>query len=91
LPSGDEVTVWRLVVERPDAPASARRGGTVDTVDCVARQKGLRQRVRQWSAGDVVEVEGALRRRFWKVPAGGVASRYEVEASRLRRLTRASP
>jgi single-strand DNA-binding protein len=33
--------------------------------------------------GDIVEITGALRRRFWKTGAG-VASRMEVEVSNLR-------
>jgi single-strand DNA-binding protein len=35
--------------------------------------------------GDVVEVEGSLRRRFWRVGAGA-ASRSEVEVTRVRRV-----
>ena len=35
----------------------------------------------------VVEIEGTLRRRFWR-SAGGPTSRYEVEVVALRRLTR---
>jgi single-strand DNA-binding protein len=34
--------------------------------------------------GDRVEVLGVLRRRFWRSPAGGPASRYEVEIRELR-------
>ena len=36
--------------------------------------------------GDVVEVTGALRRRFFR-GGGGVQSRYDVEVSALRRMT----
>ena len=38
--------------------------------------------------GDVVEVEGSLRRRFWRVGAGA-ASRSEVEVTRVRRVASA--
>jgi single-strand DNA-binding protein len=34
----------------------------------------------RWSAGDMLEIQGALRRRFWR-GAGGTASRCEVEVS----------
>jgi single-strand DNA-binding protein len=35
--------------------------------------------------GTLVEIQGALRRRFWRTPTGSV-SRYEVEVISLRRL-----
>lgn len=91
LPSGDVIAVWRLVVERRP-PERGRRDGprrpTVDTIDCVARAAGLRRTARALGGGDVVAVEGSLHRRFWR-SGGGAASRYEVDASRVRRLARA--
>lgn len=85
LPSGDTVATLRLVVDRP--PRARRpRGPTSDTVDCAVWGSRLRQRAGGLSPGTVVEVEGALRRRFWRTP-GGPASRYEVEVTALRRLT----
>lgn len=90
LPSGDVLATWRLVVGRP--PARPRRDGgrpvTVDTLDCVAWTGRLRQSARRLRPGDVVQVEGALRRRFWRAGAGA-ASRCEVEVTALRRLVRA--
>lgn len=83
LPSGDVVVQLRVVVTR--APAERRTGRTaVDTIDVAcwsasARRAALRQR-----PGDVVEVVGSLRRRFYR--AGPVTqSRYEVEATTVRR------
>ena len=82
LPSGDQVTTFRLVVRRG---RSARTPPRVDTIACAAWSTRTRRRVASWSAGDGVEVEGALRRRFWR-GADGVSSRYEVEVLTVRRL-----
>ena len=86
LPSGDVVTMLRIVVDR--APTARRpRGPTSDTVDCAVWGAGLRRRAANLAAGTSVEVQGSLRRRFWRTPGGGPASRYEVEVSSLRRRT----
>ena len=92
LPSGDVLVSWRVVLDRPPArravPAGVR-AVTIDTVDCVSWAAGVRRTARGLSDGDVVAVEGALRRRFWR--AGAAAnSRTEVEVEALRRLRRAS-
>lgn len=84
LPSGDEIVVWRLVVDREPREAARHGRATVDTLDCVAFAPGARRAARGLVPGDVVEVCGALRRRFWK-GVGGVASRCEVEADTVRR------
>lgn len=86
LPSGDEITTWRLVVAR-DGVAEGRPAQ--DTIDCTAWSSRTRRSASAWAAGDVVEVEGALRRRFWKTPAA-LASRCEVEVSRVRRVAKAA-
>lgn len=88
LPSGDVLVQFRLVVSRRVSPADREtrpRRPTVDTIDCVAWQPGLQRSVRAWQAGDVVEVTGGLRRRFWRA-GGGPTSRTEVEVERVRRL-----
>lgn len=85
LPSGDLVVSWRVVVDRPGGAVPGVRTATVDTVDCVAWAAGLRRSARALADGDVVQVEGALRRRFWRV-GGGATSRCEVEAKSVRRL-----
>lgn len=77
LPSGDEVVSWRLVVGRP---ADAERAG-IDAIDCMAFTTRLRRAALKWQPGEVIEVEGALRRRFWRT-GNGTASRFEVEVSR---------
>lgn len=91
LPSGDTVATWRLVVDRPPQPRPAGvRQVTVDTLDCAAWRAGTRRKASALAVGDVVEVTGALRRRFWR--AGPVAaSRCEVEVETVRRLSRAAP
>jgi single-strand DNA-binding protein len=91
LPSGDVLVLWRLVVDRP---AGARvphgvRPVTVDTLECVSRSGAVRRTAGGWAAGDLLSVEGALRRRFWRTP-GGPSSRYEVEVAKARRVSRAA-
>ncbi len=76
LPSGDEIVIWRLVVDRADQ-AGARR---VDLVDCTTFGARVRRQALGWQEGDLIEVSGALRRRFWR-GAGGLQSRCEVEVA----------
>ena len=83
LPSGDALWTFRVVVSRP--VAEGRR--TVDALDCAAWSPRARRSVASWRAGDVVEVEGAVRRRFFRT-GGGPASRVEVEVSRGRLVRR---
>ena len=82
LASGDTVHTVRVVV-----PRTARRGQertTVDTIDVACWAAGVRRGAARLAVDDHVEVQGALRRRFFRV-GGVVASRYEVEAQRLSR------
>jgi single-strand DNA-binding protein len=88
LPSGDVLVSFRLVVDRP--PPRRERGPTVDTIECAAWLGTVRRTVLAWSPGDVVEVTGALRRRFWRGGAGAV-SRTEVEVLRAKRVAKAAP
>ena len=90
LPSGDALVSFRVVVARPPGQrsgSSGRRPPTIDTLDCVAWSAGARRTARSLAEGDVVAVEGALRRRFWR-GATGATSRTEVEATSVRRLRR---
>ncbi|GAA2743525.1 hypothetical protein GCM10009868_17640 [Terrabacter aerolatus] len=92
LPSGDLIAVLRLVVPREPvagrrrAPVEATRRATVDTIDVVCWTAAARRTAMRLRGGDLVEVEGALRRRFFGGPAGR-QSRYEVEAAALRRVS----
>ena len=91
LPSGDVLVAWRVVVERPrdgrPLPPGVRVS-TVDTLNCVAWRAGPRRTALRLVAGDVVQVQGALRRRFWRA-GGGPVSLCEVEVAALTRLTEA--
>ncbi len=86
LPSGDEAVIWRLIVERVivDRPVPDARA-RVDTLACVSWVGGFGRVALAWQPGDIIEVEGALRRRFWRTP-GGPVSRYEVEVAKARRV-----
>lgn len=95
LPSGDVVVLLRLVVPRPPVTRRGRsvpRGDperkpspvTVDTLELACWSAATRRVAGRLDDGAVVEVWGALRRRFFRA-GGGAQSRYEVEVSRIRR------
>jgi single-strand DNA-binding protein len=86
LPSGDTLVTFRLVVRRPEPRA---RGQSVDVLSCVTYDRALQRRVAAWGPGDVVEVEGALQRRFWRTP-NGTASVCEVNCRRGRKVPRSA-
>jgi single-strand DNA-binding protein len=88
LPSGDAVVTFRLVVDRPARSLRSASSARVDTLDCAAFAGPVRRRCRQWKPGDVLEVQGSLRRRFFRT-GGGPASRYEVEVASATRVARA--
>lgn len=75
LPSGDELVTLRVVVSRGD-------GQPVDTIDCACWSSASRRAALRLEDGTRVRVEGSLRRRFFRTPAGA-ANRYEVEVRRL--------
>lgn len=85
LPSGDELWTVRVVVARPEVAGTRRQ---VDALECVAWAARPRRSVGSWRQGDVVEVEGRLRRRFYGT-AGARASRVEVEVLKGRVIRRA--
>ena len=89
LPRGDVLLSWRVVVPRPPGRSAPERAPSVDTLDCISWRGDIRRLAGSWSTGDVLEVSGSLRRRFWRGPAGA-ASRTEVEATRVRRVARAA-
>ena len=92
LPSGDHIAVLRLVVPRRPPTGRRRsvvdgpRRATVDTIDVVCWTAATRRAAMRLRVDDLVEVKGALRRRFFGGPAGR-QSRYEVEAAALRRVS----
>lgn len=87
LPSGTRITTLRLSVARQATPMTSGSKQTADWVDCSAWGPKVRRTVGAWRAGDVVEIEGALRRRFSRGPAGTI-TRLEVEVLRARRVRR---
>ena len=88
LPSGDTIMTFRVVLARDPSPMTRRSRQTSDWVDCVAWGARARRSVRTWQVGDVVEVEGALRRRFFRTE-GGTSTRVEVEVLTGRAVVRA--
>ena len=90
LPSGDALMTWRLVVDRP--PNARRRsdgrGQDYDLIDCTTWSGRVRAAALRWEVGDLIEVRGALRRRFWRA-GGSLQSRCELEAASARRAARA--
>ena len=88
LPSGTSIVTLRLSVPRETSPMTEGSRQTADWVDCAAWGRKARRTVSGWRAGDLVEVEGALRRRFYRGGAG-TATRLEVEVLSGRVLARA--
>jgi single-strand DNA-binding protein len=88
LPSGDTILTLRLVVGRERTPMTAKSRQTSDWVDCVAWGARPRRTMSRWCVGDIVELEGALRRRFFRTgPA--TSTRVEVEVLTARTIARA--
>lgn len=93
LPSGDALVTFRISVPRGE-PGADRRAGAVsrrhtDSVPCTAWLPRLRRSIATWRTGDVVEVAGAVRCRFYQA-GGATRSRVEVEASSARIIRRSS-
>ena len=93
LPSGDALVTFRISV-----PRSVPRGTTkpekatsqrVDSVPCTAWSPRLRRSILTWRTGDLVEITGAVRCRFFQA-GGATRSRVEVEASAARIMRRSS-
>ena len=80
LPSGDVVLTARIIIDR-DTSEQTKSRQRVDTIDCAAWQARVQRTMRSWQGGDVVQIAGALRRRFFRGAAGAV-SRTEVEVKK---------
>lgn len=87
LPSGDSLWTFRLVVGRTGDRRTSRQ--TVDVLDCAVWGGRVLRSVSRWHAGDLVELSGAVRRRFFRGVAG-TASRVEIEVGAGRLIRRAS-
>ena len=79
LPSGDTVVLLRVVVPRLGTDHGSAR---FDTIDVACWTPRTRRSALRLAPDAVVEVGGALRRRFFRAGAA-TASRYEVEAARV--------
>lgn len=79
LPSGDRVVAFRVVIPREESGA--------DTIDVAAWNGRARRTALSLLPDQVVAIDGALRRRFFRAQ-GSLASRYEVEADSIARLRR---
>lgn len=88
LPSGDVLLTFRLVVRRDEGSRRPRQ--TVDVLDCAVWSGRVRRTAGRWQPDDLVEVRGAVRRRFFRSTTGGAASRVEVEVSSGRLIRRAA-
>jgi single-strand DNA-binding protein len=88
LPSGDRVVSFRVVVARERTAMTAKSRQISDWVDCAAWGGRVRRTCGFWKVGDHVEIEGALRRRFFRADAGS-STRVEVEVLSGRCLERA--
>lgn len=75
LPSGDVITTFRVVVYRPEG---AKGHGRFDALECHTWSRRVGRAAHGWGVDDVVEVRGALRRRFFRAE-GRLQSMTEVE------------
>lgn len=86
LPSEAVMCTFTLVVQRLETDLRTRQ--RVDVIDCIVWKPRLRRQVTAWAAGDVVEVSGAVRKRFFRTAGGVTGSRVEVEVRSVRRVRR---
>ncbi|MCW2738754.1 single-stranded DNA-binding protein [Nocardioides sp.] len=95
LPSGDALVTFRISVPRSSSTGGPGTGSAqaatrrVDSVPCTAWSPRLRRSILTWRAGDLVEVSGAVRCRFFQA-GGATRSRVEVEATSARIMRRSS-
>ena len=89
LPSGDRVVTFRLVMSRDRTPMTVKSKQVSDWVDVAAWGGRVRRTVASWQVGDQVEIEGALRRRFYRDGGGTSTTRLEVEVLAGRCVERA--
>ena len=94
LPSGDSLWTFRINVARPPAKRQSQGTGQgtaqrTDSLDCAVWSGRPRRTVATWSKGDLVEVTGSVRKRFFQA-GGATASRVEVEVARARVIRRAA-
>ena len=84
LPSGDKVVEFRVVIARKDKLSKSKKG-MVDTIDIAAWSAINRKIAMKLNEHSWVAITGSIRRRFWQSPSG-LASRWQVEASKISTL-----
>jgi single-strand DNA-binding protein len=84
LPSGDTLLLFKIVVRREQ---TRPRGPRSDVITCVSYLPALQRYAAAWTTVEVVEVVGALQRRFWRTPTG-TAVAYEVNCRRGHKVGR---
>lgn len=88
LPSGQQLTLFRLIVRRsPEAAAMSRPGGrgqSVDVVECTVWHDWLAASLADATPGDTLAVRGSLRRRFTRTDHGP-SSWCNVEVTHVER------
>lgn len=85
MPSGDTMIRFHVIVERSAKARRDRpRAPAVDALGCTAWTAGARKTLAAARAGDMVEVTGALRRRFQR-GAASPTSWYDVEVQKIKR------
>jgi len=77
LPSGDVVVQFRIAITRSE--------GGVDTIDLESWSAKTRRTALSLKDGELVEISGSIRRRFWK-SASGLASRWQVVTNEIKRI-----
>jgi len=83
LPSGTVLTSFSVIIDRPAREIHGRT--RVDTISCQTSRAAIATRLGKVEPGSVVEVQGALRRRFWRAGTG-LSSATEVDVARLRMI-----
>jgi single-strand DNA-binding protein len=81
LADGRLIVTFRVDVARDPEVGTGR-----DSFECTAHAARLRRSLAAWRSGDVVEITGAIRRRFYRVGAGSRPFML-VEVERARRLS----
>jgi single-strand DNA-binding protein len=86
LPSDAVMCTFMVVVDRSESDLTTRQ--RVDVLNCVVWKPRLRRQAATWAEGDVVELRGAIRKRFFRTAGGATGSRVEVEVASARRIRR---
>lgn len=80
LPSGTALTSFSIIVDRPAREVHGRT--KVDTISCQTTRAQVAGRLQRLDHGQVIEISGSLRRRFWK-SGTGLASATEVDVRQV--------